>query len=112
MTELSCVSFMTDPSKTSLLEDRRFVGTPLPHTFAKVVDGDLKNVPPGTRGELLVSGYLVFNGYYKNLLKTEEAIVKDGKGRLWLRTGDIVTLNGSGACMVVGRAKDMIKKGE
>lgn len=40
MTELSCVSFMTNPANVSLLDDRSSVGTPLPHTLAKVVDGD------------------------------------------------------------------------
>lgn len=112
MTELSCISFLTDPSKVSLLYDRSSVGTPLFHTSAKVVDSDLKIVPAGTRGELLVSGYLLFSGYYKNQLKTDEAIVRDAKGQPWLRTGDIVTLSESGACMVVGRVKDLIKKGE
>ncbi|KAA8648041.1 Nonribosomal peptide synthetases (NRPS) [Aspergillus tanneri] len=111
MTELSCVSFMTNPAKVCLLDDRSSVGTPLPHTSVKVVDSDLKTVPPGTRGELLVSGYLVFSEYYKNPQKTEEAIVKDAQGRRWLRTGDLVTLSDSGACVIVGRVKDMIKKG-
>ncbi|RAQ49584.1 AMP dependent CoA ligase [Aspergillus flavus] len=111
MTELSCVSFMTTPSKVSLLNDRSSVGTPLPHTSAKVVDSDLITLPPDTRGELLVSGYLLFSGYYKNPQKTEEAIVRDAQGQPWLRTGDIVTLSASGACTVVGRVKDMIKKG-
>lgn len=112
MTELSCVSFMTDPSKVSLLEDRSSVGTPLPHAAARVVDENMKTLPPGTRGELLVTGYLVFSGYHQNALKTNEAIVQDAKGQSWLRTGDIVTLDPNGACTVVGRSKDMIKKGE
>ncbi|CAI7598037.1 unnamed protein product [Penicillium pancosmium] len=111
MTELSAVSFMTTPAVTSLLDDRSSVGTLLPHTSAKVVDGDLKALPPGVRGELLVSGYLVFKGYYQNPEKTNEALVFDSQGRRWLRTGDIVTLSSSGACTVVGRLKDMIKKG-
>lgn len=106
------MSFMTTPSKVSLLNDRLSVGTPLPHTSAKVVDSDLITLPPDTRGELLVSGYLLFSGYYKNPQKTEEAIVRDAQGQPWLRTGDIVTLSASGACTVVGRVKDMIKKGK
>ncbi|KAJ5737065.1 Nonribosomal peptide synthetases (NRPS) [Penicillium malachiteum] len=111
MTELSFISFLTDPSKVSLLYDRSSVGTPLFHTSAKVVDSDLKIVPAGTRGELLVSGYLLFSGYYKNQPETDKAIFRDAKGQPWLRTGDIVTLSKSGACMVVGRVKDLIKKG-
>ncbi|KAE8337381.1 hypothetical protein BDV24DRAFT_167382 [Aspergillus arachidicola] len=47
----------------------------------------------------------------KVAVKIEEAIVRDAQGRPGLRTGDIVTLSASGACRVVGRVKDMIKKG-
>lgn len=112
MTELSCVSYMTDPTNISLCDDRSSVGTPLPHTSGMVVDDDLKAVPPGTRGELVVAGYLMFSEYYKNALKTAEAVVQDSQGRYWLRTGDLVTTDESGALMVVGRIKDMIKKGE
>ncbi|CAJ2510890.1 Uu.00g065150.m01.CDS01 [Anthostomella pinea] len=110
MTELSAVSFMTTPSRVSLLDDRSSVGTLLPHTSAKVVDEDMNTLPPDTRGELLVSGYLVFKGYYSNAEKTKEALVTDGQGRKWLRTGDLATWSPSGACTVVGRSKDMIKK--
>ncbi|XWW92244.1 hypothetical protein V2A60_000167 [Cordyceps javanica] len=111
MTELSAVNFMTDPSEISLLVDRSSTGTLLPHTLAKVVDDGLRALPPGARGELLVSGYLVFQGYHNNPEKTKEALVIDSQGRRWLRTGDIVTLSSAGACTVVGRAKDMIKRG-
>lgn len=112
MTELSAVSFMTNPVNTSLLDDRSSVGTLLPHTSAKTVDSELNTLPAGDRGELLVAGYLVFQGYYGSPEKTKEAIVVDSSGRRWLRTGDIVTLSESGACTVVGRSKDMIKRGE
>lgn len=103
---------MTDPSNTSLLIDRSSTGTLLPHTYAKVVDDELRALPPGARGELLVSGYLVFQGYHNNPEKTKTTLVTDSRGRVWLRTGDIVTLSSSGACSVVGRAKDMIKRGK
>jgi acyl-CoA synthetase (AMP-forming)/AMP-acid ligase II len=112
MTELSCISFMTTPSNVSLLDNHSSVGTLLPHTSAKVVDSDLNNLPPGVCGELLVSGYLVFQGYYSNPEKTEEAVMRDYQGRQWLRTGDLVTLSAAGECTVIGRVKDMIKRGK
>jgi mevalonyl-CoA ligase len=112
MTELSAVSFMTTPSETSLLDDRSSVGKLMPHTAAKIVDSELKDLPFNTRGELLVSGYLVFKGYYKNAEKTNEVLVRDSRGRQWLRTGDMATLDALGACMVVGRLKDLIKRGK
>lgn len=88
---------MTTPADTSLLDDCSSVGTLLPHISAKVVDGDLKALPPGVRGELFISGYLVFKGYYQNPKKTKEALVVDSRGLRWMRTGDIVTLSSSGA---------------
>ncbi|KAH6652740.1 putative amp dependent CoA ligase [Truncatella angustata] len=111
MTELSAVSFMTTPVSVSLLEDRSCVGTTLPHTSAVIVDEDMNALPPGSRGELLVSGYLVFKEYYRNPEKSKDAVVVDPQGRRWLRTGDIVQLSASGTAMVVGRLKDMIKRG-
>ncbi|KAL4735233.1 hypothetical protein BDV11DRAFT_174031 [Aspergillus similis] len=111
MTELSCIVFLTDPEKVSLVDEHTSVGLPMPLTSAKVVDENLQILPPGSAGELLVSGYLVFQGYYRNPEKTAETLVKDNHGKVWLRTGDLVTIDESGRCTITGRVKDMIKRG-
>ncbi|KAL4789630.1 hypothetical protein BDV19DRAFT_394887 [Aspergillus venezuelensis] len=111
MTELSCIVFLTDPSEVSLVKEHTSVGKVMPLTASKVVDESLNTLQPGTAGELLVSGYLVFQGYYKNPAKTAEALVKDSEGRVWLRTGDLVTIDEAGRCTITGRVKDMIKRG-
>ncbi|KAI0881675.1 amp dependent CoA ligase [Annulohypoxylon maeteangense] len=111
MTELSCIVFSTNPSEVSLLDNQISVGTVVPHGAAKIVGSDLKSLPPGFKGELLVSGYLTFQGYYKNPEKTNETMVKDAKGRLWVRTGDTAAIDVSGRCTIMGRVKDMIKRG-
>ncbi|KAL6232018.1 hypothetical protein BDW75DRAFT_218721 [Aspergillus navahoensis] len=111
MTELSCIVFLTDPEKVSLVDEHSSVGLAMPLTSAKVVDENLDTLPPGSAGELLVSGYLVFQGYYRNPEKTAEALVKDSQGQVWLRTGDLVTIDESGRCTITGRVKDMIKRG-
>ncbi|KAI9147512.1 putative acyl-CoA synthetase YngI [Paramyrothecium foliicola] len=111
MTEASCIVFMTEPEKVSLADDNTSVGYAMPHTFVAAVDDHLQVLPPGSQGELLVSGYAVFQGYYKNPGKTAETLVKDNDGRTWLRTGDLVMFDPSGRCMITGRVKDMIKKG-
>lgn len=111
MTELSCIVFLTAPSQVSLQEDNSSVGTIMSHLSAKVVDSNLQIVPPGSCGELLVSGYSVFQGYYKNESKTKEIIVKDSQGQEWLRTGDLVSIDPAGRCVIMGRVKDMIKRG-
>lgn len=112
MTELSCLVFLTSPSIKSLTEGPTSVGLPMPNTSVKIVDPELKIVPADTVGELLVSGYLVFQGYYKNPVKTKEAVVHDQDGRAWLRTGDLAKIDSAGRCTIIGRVKDMIKRGE
>ncbi|KUI58618.1 Putative acyl-CoA synthetase YngI [Cytospora mali] len=111
MTEGSCIAFLTTPSEVSLLDDHSSVGTLMPHTSAKVVNDSLDALPLGSPGELLLSGYLVFQKYYKNPEKTSEALVEDIQGREWLRTGDLVTMDASGRCTIIGRVKDLIKRG-
>lgn len=112
MTELSCIVFLTNPSKVSLLDNHTSVGTVMPHTSARVVDDKLNTVPPGEAGELLVSGYSTFHGYYKNPMSTASTLVRDSKGKMWLRTGDLVKIDGEGRCTIIGRVKDMVKRGE
>ena len=64
-------------------------------------------LPPGNRGEILVRGYCVFEGYYKDPDKNAEAFTEDG----WFRTGDICALDAEGRVTYDGRVKDMLKVG-
>ncbi len=64
-------------------------------------------LPPGNRGEILVRGYCVFEGYYKDPDKNAEAFTDDG----WFRTGDICALDEDGRVTYDGRVKDMLKVG-
>ncbi|MEM7287618.1 MAG: AMP-binding protein [Actinomycetota bacterium] len=64
-------------------------------------------LPPGNRGEILVRGYCVFEGYYKDPDKNAEAFTEDG----WFRTGDICALDEDGRVTYDGRVKDMLKVG-
>ena len=84
------------------------VGLPLPGTECRVVDPDepTRDVPPGERGELLVRGPQVFQGYYGRPEETERVFV-DG----WFRTGDIVTIDEGGFVRVVDRIKELIITG-
>ena len=107
LTESSPVISQTgvhDPLETRVAT----VGRPLPHTEVKIVEpGSAAMVPRGTPGELCTRGYLVMNGYYKNLKATQQVIDTEG----WLHTGDLATLDDEGYCKITGRVKDMIIRG-
>jgi fatty-acyl-CoA synthase len=84
------------------------LGRPLPGLELRVVNPetghDLRN---GLRGEVLVRGYSLFEGYYKDPEKTAQALDADG----WFHTGDIGSLDDDGTIMFHGRIKDMLKVG-
>ncbi len=110
MTELSAVSFMTS-FEHSLLLDRSTVGSLMPHTAAKVIDAAGNTLPQGIQGELCVSGYLLHQGYYRDPKLSAETVQQDEEGLEWLHTGDLGIINRDGLCTVIGRTKDLIKKG-
>jgi long-chain acyl-CoA synthetase len=84
------------------------VGLPLPGTEVRVVDPDdpRTDVEPGGRGELVVRGPQVFQGYYGKPEETEAVFVDD-----WFRTGDIVTIDDAGFVRIVDRIKELIITG-
>ena len=87
------------------------VGTVMPHARVKIVDREDNVVPIGVRGELCVSGYQVCRGYWENQAKTDEVIVRDRQGEVWLHTGDEAVLDVDGYCTITGRFKDIIIRG-
>ena len=110
MTETSPASFMTschDPLERRLAT----VGKILPHTSAKIIDVEGNIVPMGARGELCVAGYLLQKGYWKNPDKTNEVMIRDEHGTLWMHTGDEAAFDEEGYCRITGRIKDMIIRG-
>lgn len=105
MTETAPVSFQSftsDPAEKRCTT----VGRVHPHLEVKAVDGEGRTVPAGERGELVVRGYSVMQGYWDDPAATAEAI-RDG----WMRTGDLGTFDDQGFCSITGRVKDMIIRG-
>ncbi|KAJ8609670.1 hypothetical protein MRB53_039007 [Persea americana] len=60
---------------------------------------------PFPRGELLLRGYSVSPGYYKNDEETKKAYTKDG----WFHTGDICTIDSMGRFKIIDRKKNVLK---
>lgn len=81
-------------------------GRPSPLCTVEVMSPGGEILPRGQRGEIVVRGSLVMDGYYKNPGATEEA-TRFG----WHLTGDIGYLDEENFLYVVDRAKDMIITG-
>jgi len=79
------------------------VGLPVSGVKVRVVDESGNQLSVGQKGELLVRGENVMEGYYKLPEVTEKAI-KEG----WLYTGDIAKIDEDGYIYIVDRKKDMI----
>ncbi len=84
------------------------LGRALPGVQVRILDvGSGTDAAPGERGEVLVRGYSILEGYYKDPVKTAAAIDQDG----WYHTGDIGSIDAAGTMMFHGRLKDMLKVG-
>lgn len=110
LTEASptCFNAFTDDAMHTRLTT---VGTLMPHAQAKIVDRDGNTVPVGARGELCIAGYQLQAGYWNNSEKTNEVMVRDAAGVLWLHTGDEAVFDEHGYCTITGRFKDIIIRG-
>lgn len=84
------------------------LGFPLAGIEMKIVDPET-GVEKGIdeRGEILIRGYNLFDGYYKDPEKTAQALDADG----WYHSADIGSIDENGHVMFHGRFKDMLKVG-
>ncbi|MGV1916793.1 AMP-binding protein [Rhizobium sp. 22-785-1] len=83
------------------------VGQAGPATAIRIIDGDDRDVPDGTAGEIIVKGPHVTPGYWNKPEEHETAFTPDG----WLRTGDIGLRDSDGFVTIVDRRKDMFISG-
>jgi len=82
------------------------IGVPFPDTQVRIVDPEnpALEVPLGERGELVVKGPQVFEGYRDRPEETAAVLDQDG----WFRTGDVVTMSADGFMSVVDRIKEVV----
>jgi len=105
MTETQGPTIVT-PGNSNKMES---VGRPLPWIEVKIFSAEgagEEELPQGRIGEIVVRGWQVSNGYYKDPQLTQETI-RNG----WFHTGDLGKFDADGDLYIVGRKKEMIKVG-
>ncbi|WP_354697665.1 Long-chain-fatty-acid--CoA ligase [Paraconexibacter sp. AEG42_29] len=84
------------------------VGPAMPGQEVRLMDPDGGFVDEvGERGEVVIRGPVVMQGYLNKPEETAKTIDKDG----WLHTGDVGTFDEDGYLKIVDRIKDMIIRG-
>ena len=93
-------------SKDLALEKAGSIGRALFHVEARVVDGKMNDLPAGAKGELVIRGPNLMQGYWNRPDATKEAF--EGG---WFHTGDIARMDADGDLYIVDRKKDMFISG-
>lgn len=107
MTEAAGIYALSDRRET-VAERSEAQGKAAPGIELRIVDiATGEDVPDGTMGEILLRGYCVMDGYFKDPEKTAQALDAEG----WLHTGDLYTRTPDGRVIFNGRLKDMLKVG-
>jgi HIP---CoA ligase len=78
-------------------------GCPVPGVEVRVVDDAGRDLPPGTPGEILIRGFNVMQGYFRDEAATRAAVDAGG----WLHSGDVGVLDERGYLDITGRKTDM-----
>lgn len=87
-------------------EKNQSVGKPFLFCQAKIVDDNGASVKEGEMGELLLSGPVIFSGYWNNPVESEKTL-RQG----WVHTGDIARQDNEGFYYIADRKKDMYISG-
>ncbi|KAL5699977.1 long-chain-fatty-acid--CoA ligase [Ranunculus cassubicifolius] len=89
------------------------VGPPIPCSYIKLISWDEGGYTisdkPMPRGEVVVGGFSVTSGYFKNEEKTNEVYKVDERGMRWFYTGDIGQFHPDGCLEIIDRKKDIVK---
>lgn len=104
----TCAFALASHNTDSQYERMYTCGKILDNMEFKIINNDtglecLVNQP----GELLIRGYNLMKGYYKDPIDTAKAIDKEG----WYHTGDMAILEPFDTVRIIGRYKDIIIRG-
>jgi crotonobetaine/carnitine-CoA ligase len=105
MTEIGGAT-MVPAHEVARTTDSGTIGVPVPFREVGVFDEEGSPVVQGDVGEICVKGPGLLQGYYGNLDATASAF----RGE-WFRTGDLGRKDSDGYFYLVGRLKDMVRRG-
>jgi fatty-acyl-CoA synthase len=104
LTETAAPSHSNPPDRPK----QQCLGVPYLSTDARVIDPDtLKEMPVGESGEIIISGPMVFDGYWKRPDATQAAFI-EFQGRRYFRSGDMGRVDEDGYFFMTDRLKRMI----
>jgi amino acid adenylation domain-containing protein len=112
-TETSVIATAFEPSPSQAVPDNIPIGKEIRNYTVRVVDSELKNVPTGTPGELLIGGPGVARGYLNRPEQTALKFIsytapEGGTARLY-KTGDLVRVLEDGNIEFIGRTDFQVK---
>jgi acyl-CoA synthetase (AMP-forming)/AMP-acid ligase II len=100
------VSGDTFLDRDSMISKLGSVGRPCLYLELDIWDLEGRSVPAGERGEIVMRGPKVFQGYWRDPVATAEAFAGG-----WFHTGDVGVRDDEGYLYIVDRFKDMIVSG-
>jgi fatty-acyl-CoA synthase len=108
MTEFGGSVAMVDPADG---DDARLAtqGPPFPGLEIGIRDEANRPLPAGERGEIVIRGPSMFDGYHNDPAGTGSAEVIDAGG--WYHSGDLGAVDDDGRLRYLGRLKDLLKVG-
>jgi long-chain acyl-CoA synthetase len=93
------------------IERSRTIGIPFPDMDVKIInpENDLE-VPPGSIGEIIITGPSVMAGYFQDPTSTSKVVKIRKDGFQWLYTGDIGEMGSDGFFTYIARKKNILKR--
>jgi amino acid adenylation domain-containing protein len=110
---IACTYYRWNPASSPSDSEMGLVpiGVPFPGMVAMVADENLREVPAGESGELLMTGPQLALGYWKDEEKTAAAFLRPpGRDAIYYKTGDRVRQAGPDRPLLyLGRADNQVK---